>query len=177
MSNGLSKLGFSLYKDPKFKLLMNSNYYSVEAMQASVTALQKKGSWTGKVSKQTVNIRTMVWGDYQPELNDSAMWPTQTYQYWVQKAGEARTSLAGQPNTLPLSPVDAAVPAHKHDLLDQGVQKCFNSTPPIPMLIDVREQLSGSANAAQHDVVLDWLLDTKGNLRLLLLTMVCPLNS
>jgi len=80
-----------------------------------------------------------------------------------QQMGEGRSNmpragLASQPNNTPLSADEpSVVPLTKCGLLDASVRKCFNSTPPIPMKIDVQEQPEGFSQrgSARHQVGLD----------------------
>jgi hypothetical protein len=158
--------GGRTYKNDQFKNLMNRNYYPLSAMQASVDKL--------KASRQ-IDITTMEYGEYQPILTPLDQWPNGSGADWEKSKNHARAGLASQPNNLPVSADEpSVVPLTKLGLLDATLRKCFNSTPPIPMQIDVQEQPHDSPNAAQHDIKLVWTYGTDGIPTMLRFTMICP---
>ncbi|MGE9008777.1 hypothetical protein ACO2JO_09375 [Leptospira interrogans] len=150
------------YQDPKFIDAMNANYTTKE-MPNSVKRLKEHAGF---------NLATMKWGDYQPILTPSHKWPGKTYQLWQESMQAARDSLAKQPNMLQLSPSDAAVPATKCDLADAVIRKCFNSEPPIQIIIDVMVKKATDTDPALHDVKTEWTSVNKEPT--LKFTMVCP---
>src|SRR5882757_4474142 len=157
------------YNNQQFKDHMNRHYYPLSAMQSSVEVL--------KASNQ-IDIATMEFGDYQSILTPLDKWPGDLGSKWERSKQYARAGLASQPNNTPLSADEpSVVPLTKCGLLDASVRKCFNSTPPIPMQIDVQEQPKDSPNATQHDIKLVWTYGSDGIPTLLRLTMVCPYGS
>lgn len=157
-----------IYNDEQFKELMNSNYYPLDNMKRSVAKL--------KASDQ-IDIHTMEYGQYQPILTPTETWPSGVGKAWYRSVGQARIQLSAKPNTKPLSNDEhVVVPSTKCALLDASVRKCFNSEPPIPILIDVMEQKEDAPDADLHDIRLVWEYgdgDRKAP-TLLRLTMVCP---
>jgi hypothetical protein len=161
--------GGRVYNNQQFKDHMNSYYYPLSNMQRSVEKLKGSGQ---------IDLKTMQWGQYQPILSPLDQWPGNTGMQWIKSKDEAREGLSTQANTRALSPDEpGVVPETKCDLLDAAVRKCFNSTPPIPMIIDVMEQAKDSASADQHDIHLDWEYGKDRIPTLLRLTMVCPFGS
>jgi hypothetical protein len=157
------------YNNQQFKDHMNRHYYPVSAMQKSVEVLR---------ASSQIDLATMEFGDYQSILSPLDKWPGDTGEKWVRSKEFARRGLASQPNNTPLSADEpSVVPLTKCGLLDASVRKCFNSTPPIPMQVDIQEQPKDSANATQHDIRLVWTYGSDGIPTLLKLTMVCPYGS
>ena len=156
------------YNNQQFKDHMNSLYYPLSAMQRSVERLKSS----------SLDLATMEFGDYQPILSPLDQWPGDLGSKWERSKEYARAGLATQPNHTPLSADEpSVVPLTKLGLLDASVRKCFNSTPPIPMQIDVQEQPKDSPDAARHDIKLIWTYGSDGVPTLLRLTMVCPYGS
>ncbi|MBR1191940.1 hypothetical protein JQ634_08640 [Bradyrhizobium sp. AUGA SZCCT0240] len=150
------------YQDPKFIYAMNVNY-TTKAMPDSVKKLKEHAGF---------NLATMKWGDYQPILTPKDKWPGKTHELWQESMQAARDSLSKQPNKLPLSPSDAAVPATKCDLADAAIRKCFNSEPPIQIIIDVMVKKAADLDPTLHDVKIEWTtLNAEPTLKF---TMVCP---
>ncbi|MBR1267130.1 hypothetical protein JQ629_06360 [Bradyrhizobium sp. AUGA SZCCT0222] len=150
------------YQNPKFIDAMNKNY-TTNAMKESVKTLQGHAS---------ISLATMKWGEYQPVLTPRDKWPGKTYELWHESMLAARDSLATQPNKLQLSPDDAAVPATKCDLADAAIRKCFNSVPPIQIVIAVKVKEAGENDPTAHDLKIEWT--TMGGETTLNFTMVCP---
>jgi hypothetical protein len=96
----------------------------------------------------------------------------------MREMGFARLQLTAQPNNLPLSRDEPGViPLTRCALLDASLRKCFNSEPPIPMIIDVTQKQEGAPNPDQHDIKLVWEYGKDGNDQvptLLRFTMICP---
>lgn len=140
-----------IYDNDAFKGLMNKNYEDETAMRASIL----------KLAAASVDMKTMKFGDYQPVLSDSNLWPMDGGKYWQQEIAAARNSLG-----------------FECEFLDACVRKCFNSEPPIPMKIDVRQKDKTEKDPSEHSIELQWeyVADEKGRLKpsRLLLTMVCP---
>jgi hypothetical protein len=160
----MARLGIfaGFYADPAFLDAMNFNYTTGQ-MPESVKKLKEHGQ---------LQLATMKWGDYQPILTPSHKWPGKTYQLWQESMQAARDSLAKQTNKLPLSPGDAAVPATKCDLADAAVRKCFNSEPPIQIIIDVLVKQASDPDPDLHDVKIEWATINKE--ATLKFTMICP---
>jgi hypothetical protein len=157
-----------IYNDEQFKDLMNRNYFPLDNMKRSVARL--------KASDQ-IDIQTMEYGQYQPILSPTETWPRGVGKAWYRSVGQARIQLSAQPNTTPLSNDErVVVPSTKCALLDASVRKCFNSEPPIPILIDVAEQKQDAPDADLHDIRLVWEYENGEDQvpTLLRLTMVCP---
>jgi len=161
--------GGKVYDNQQFKDHMNSHYYPLENMKKSVEIL--------KASNQ-IDIATMEFGQYQPILSPLDVWPGGRGKFWMKEMGFARQQLNAQPNSRPLSIDESnAIPLTKCALLHACVRKCFNSEPPIPMLIDVTQKLNDAPNPDLHDILLVWEYGKDGNAKvptLLRLTMVCP---
>jgi hypothetical protein len=153
------------YDNSTFKNSMNSYYYPLENMQKTVEFLK---------SHDNIDIATMEFGQYQPKIAPEAI-NAKGSKAWLQDMGAARLSLTGQPNATPLSKDEPdVVPLTKCALLDASVRKCFNSDPPICMVIDVTQQPKDAPNADQHDIKLVWDYAPGSDVPILLrLTMVC----
>ena len=150
------------YADPKFIYAMNRNY-TTDAMKQSVMALKAHAS---------ISLTTMKWGEYQPILTPRDKWPGKTYELWQESMLAARDSLAMQTNTLNVSPTDNVTPATKCDLADAVIRKCFNSVPPIQIVIAVEVKLAGADLPAAHDLRIEWT--TVAGEPTLNFTMICP---
>lgn len=164
--------GMRTYKDPEFRHHINSFYYPLWNMEQSVHRL-KQATKAG-----LIDIETMEYGEYQPILSPLHEWPNDKGSVWKKAVGFAKTSLDAQINTEPLSPDDPRVFATKGLRLNAAIQKCFNSHPPIPMLIDVDEKDIDDPHKDQHDIDFYWVdADKNTPPRLLLFTMICPYGS
>lgn len=161
--------GGSVYNNQQFKDHMNSHYYPLENMKKSVEKL--------KASNQ-IDIATMQYGQYQPVLSPLDVWPGGRGKFWMREMGRARMQLSAQPNNTPLSNDEPdVIPLTRCALLDAAIRKCFNSEPPIPMLIDVTQKRHDDPSPDQHDIRVVWEYGTDGNEKvptLLRWTMVCP---
>lgn len=151
------------YADPKFLDAMNKNYTS-EAMKQSVRALKSHASFS---------LSTMKWGEYQQILTPREKWPPRTFELWHESMLAARDSLATQRNMLHLAPDDAAVPLTKCDLADAVIRKCFNSVPPIQIVIAVEVKDAAAADPTAHDLKIEWTT-IAGGAPSLNFTMICP---
>jgi hypothetical protein len=158
-------LGGAVLNNQPFKDYMNSLYYPLANMQRSVDAL--------KASKQ-INLTTMEWGEYQQILAPLDRWPAPAGQHWIRLKNAARADLSVQANTASLSKDEPVVPPTKCALLDAAVRKCFNSTPPIPMFIEIMDKPVDAQNANLHDITLTWVYGKDGIPTLLEFTMHCP---
>ncbi|AUC98500.1 MULTISPECIES: hypothetical protein [Bradyrhizobium] len=157
-----------VYNNQQFKDHINANYYPLQNMIKSVAILK---------SSELIDIETLEYGQYQPILSPRDKWPSGSGKLWQREMGKARLDLATQPNSAALSKDQpGVVPLTKCALLDASVRKCFNSEPPIPMQIDVKEQDKTAPNADRHDILLTWEHKNGDDQppTLLLLTMVCP---
>lgn len=161
--------GAGVFNNQQFKDHMNSHYYPLDKMKKSVEKL--------KASNQ-IDIETMEFGQYQPVLSPLDVWPDGKGKFWMREMGRARMQLSAQPNNTPLSNDEPdVIPLTRCALLDASVRKCFNSQPPIPMLIDVMQKPEDAPNPDQHDIRLVWEYAKDGKDKvptLLRLTMVCP---
>jgi hypothetical protein len=159
-------MGARVYETSSFKTAMDSNYYPLDNMKKSVVIL---------TNSQNVDIATMEFGQYQPILSPAQINPNGP-KGWLQDVGVARVSLTAQANTRPLSKDEPdVIPLTKCALLDACIRKCFNSTPPICMQVNVTQKAKGDPNPDQHDILLEWEYAAGSNVPTLLnLTMVCP---
>jgi hypothetical protein len=159
-------MGGRVYETSSFKTAMDSNYYPLENMKKSVTVL---------TNSQNIDIATMEFGQYQPILSPAQVSPNGPKE-WLKHVGSARVSLTAQANTKPLSKDEpSVVPLTKCALMDASVRKCFNSTPPICMQVNVTQKGKDSPDPDQHDILLEWEYAAGSNVPTLLnLTMVCP---
>lgn len=158
----------AIYDDEQFKQLMNGNYFPIENMKRSVAIL---------TASDQVDIRTMEWGQYQPILAPREKWPNGIGKAWLKSVGQARIQLSAQQNTAPLSMDErVVVPPNKCALLDASIRKCFNSEPPIPMLMDTKQHEREAPNSDQHEIRLVWEYGNGEDQAptLLRLTMICP---
>ena len=151
-----------LYADPKFIKAMNKNY-TTSGIKESVRILKTHPSFS---------LTTMKWGEYQQILTPPNLWPEKTYELWQQSMLEARDSLSMQRNSLQLSPTDHVTPATKCDLADAAIRKCFNSVPPIQIIIAVEVKTAAAVDADAHDLKIEWT--TVSGEPTLNFTMVCP---
>ncbi len=164
----VSIFGGAIFNNQDFKDHMNSHYFPLANMQASVAKLK---------AADTIDIQTMQFGQYQPVLSPLDFWPGGRGKFWLREMGKARIDLSAQPNTRPLSNDEPdVIPLTKCCLLDACVRKCFNSDPPIPMKVDITEKRSDDPDSGVHDIRLVWEYGngTDKAPTLLNLTMVCP---
>jgi len=168
-STAVSPLGAIVYNNDDFKAHINHLYYPASNMEKSVDLLIK--------ARGKPFLSKMKWGEYQLILSPMANWPGNTGKHWAASVAYARAGLARVSNADPLSTDEPRnVPKDKCSLLDAAIRKCFSSTPPIPMTIDVDQQ--NTANANTHGLRLRWVYDTVGRPPILLeLTMICPYGS
>jgi hypothetical protein len=159
-------MGARAYETSAFKSAMDSHYYPLENMQRSVEIL---------TNSQNIDIATMQFGQYQPILAPDQVSPNGP-KAWLKHVGFARVHLTDMPNTTPLSRDEPdVVPLTKCALLDASIRKCFNSTPPICMQVNVIQKGKNSADPDLHDILLEWEYAPGSNVPTLLnLTMVCP---
>jgi hypothetical protein len=154
------------YETSSFKSAMDSNYFPLDRMKQSVEIL---------TNSQNIDIATMEFGQYQPILAPAQIAPNGPKE-WLKHVGVARVSLAAQANTKPLSKDEPnVIPLTKCALLDATIRKCFNSSPPICMQVNVTQKAKGDPDPDAHDILLDWEYAAGSNVPTLLnLTMVCP---
>jgi len=157
----------AIYNNPQFKAAMNIHYSPLETMKASVALL--------KASPQ-IDLASLQFGQYQPILSPQELGTDAGLKRWMKEMGGARLQLSTKANTKPLSNDQPdVVPLTMCCLLDACVRKCFNSDPPICMVIDVKEQRVDSPDRDTHDIELVWEYGGTDKVPTLLrLTMVCP---
>src|ERR1700754_4884232 len=113
-------MGGSIYRTEAHKKAMDSNYYPLENMKASVEKLK---------NSPDIDIETMEYGQYQLILAPAQIAP-RGVKYWLHDMGNARNVLNTVPNTQPLSNDQPdVVPLTRLALLDTALRKCFNSDP------------------------------------------------
>jgi hypothetical protein len=145
---------------------MDSKYYPLDNMKNSVEFL---------TNRDDIDIATMEFGQYQPLLAPEAVQANKSPKFWWQELGGARMSLTAQPNKDQVSADDPYVPLTKCARLDACVRKCFNSDPPICMLVNVTQKGKDDPDPTWHDILLVWDYAPGSNVPTLLnLTMVCP---
>jgi hypothetical protein len=159
-------MGGRVYESDDFKQAMDSLYYPLANMERSVAKL---------TASQNIDIATMEFGQYQPILAPTQVNPTSPRD-WLKHVGSARVSLTAQSNSKQLSKDEPnAIPLTKCALLDASVRKCFNSSPPICMQVNVTQRAKDDPDADKHDILLEWEYAAGSNVPTLLnLTMVCP---
>jgi hypothetical protein len=173
--------GLAVYANPLFLAAMNRNYSSQIVPStaaelpthkaASITYIQRS---VNRIIAAGLNPSSVQWGQYQTAVLPQDQWPADTYRHWVKSTTDARTSLGNQ------FAWDGIISSTKVAVLDAAVQKCFSSTPPIPIIIDVKGKSASDSTRADHDIYLEWKNDPSGNppeILTLYLTMVCPFNS
>jgi len=155
-----------VYGTTMFKTAMDSNYYPLDNMKKSVAVL---------TNSQNIDIETMEFGQYQPILAPAEINPNGP-KAWLKNVGHARVQLTAQANTRPLSKDEPdVIPLTKSALLDACIRKCFNSSPPICMQVNVTQKGKDSPDPDLHDILLEWEYAAGSNAPTLLnLTMVCP---
>jgi hypothetical protein len=157
--------GGAVYDNQQFKNDMNSLYFPLDKMKASVEILK---------ASDAIDMATMEFGQYQPILAPRAVF-VKGPKFWWRECGFARIQLSAQPNTTPLSKDQPnVVPLTMCDLMDACVRKCFNSDPPICMKINVIQKQKDDPNSDQHEIKLIWDYGAGDVPILLNLTMVCP---
>lgn len=159
-----------IYINEQFKAFINRLYYPANNMEKSTRMLiEEKGK---------AYLSQMKWGDYQKILAKQRHqhWPGDTEKVWDAAVAAARANLSLLPNKDALSLDEAnIIPPDKCALLDAAIRKCFSSTPPIPMTIDVEMKSAHSPDAQKHAIRLHWVYeDLTGPPLLLQLTMICP---
>ena len=158
-------MGAKVYETSSFKQAMDSHYYPLESMKNSVDIL---------TNSQDIDIATMEFGQYQPILAPQQISPNGP-KTWLQNVGRARIQLNAQANDQQVSKDDPTVPLTKCARLDACVRKCFNSTPPICMQVNVTQKAKDAPDPTLHDIILEWEYGNGGDVPTLLnLTMVCP---
>lgn len=159
-------MGGSVYETATFKQAMDSNYYPLENMKRSVAILK---------ASEEIDIATMEYGEYQPILAPRQINPNGP-KTWLKNVGFARLQLTAQPNTTPLSRDQPdVIPLTKCALVDACMRKCFNSDPPICILVNVTQKAKDAPDPQLHDVVLEWEYGAGSNVPTLLnFTMICP---
>ena len=159
-------MGGKVYETSEFKQTMDSHYFPLEHMIASVDFLK---------NREDIDIATMQFGQYQPLLAPEAVQANQTPKFWWREMGLARMSLARQSNTQPVyKGYKGFVPLTMCDRLDACVRLCFNSEPPICMNVNVTQKGKDDPNPGEHAIELQWDYNDAGRPVLLHLTMVCP---
>lgn len=155
-----------VYEGKDFKTAMDSNYFPLDNMKISVEKL---------TNSPNIDIATMEFGQYQPILSPDQVNPNGPKE-WLKHVGSARVSLTAQANSTPLSKDEPnVVPLTKCALMDASVRKCFNSSPPICMQVNVTQRAKDDPDAAKHDILLEWEYPAGSDVPTLLnLTMVCP---
>lgn len=172
----VNMFGNKVYNNLEFKQHINSFYYPLGNMETSVARLK------AATAEGIIDIKTMEYGDYQPILSPPYEWPKGVGKVWKAAVGLAKASLDGQPSNEALSPDEPNnKPATKGARLNDAIRKCFNSSPPIPMLIDVKERPMGDPDANKHGIDLYWEYKDENNKNvppvLLIFTMICPYKS
>lgn len=156
------------FMSPAFKGLMNQHYYPAENMKKSVAKLK---------ASPDIYMPALEYGQYQPILAPLSQWPQGSGSQWMKEMTMTRLDLMAQSNADPLSRDEPSnVPLTRCGLLDAGVRKCFNSEPPIPMIVDVKQKAQDELGADVHSIKLDWEYKdgTGGAPTLLNLTIICP---
>jgi hypothetical protein len=164
--------GGKTFNKSAFKQYINKFYYPLENMQDSVDRLK-----IAEAAKR-IDMQTMEYGSYQPILAPTSHWPNNLGLLWERAVDIVMTSFGRQGNTEPVSPDDPRVFDTKRKRLNAAIQKCFNSDPPIPMFINVKEKPEGANDPYEHDIELVWeydpdFPDPDNPPTLLFLTMVC----
>src|SRR5215475_5010414 len=133
--------GGMCFNNKHFKDFMNQFYFPAEKMKSTVDSLKAK----------IPDMSALKWGDYQHILADPESWPKGPLcppgLNWDYFKDWARNDLVQLANFSPLSHDQPdVVPPTRCALLDLSVRKCFNSVPPIPMIIDVQDKDADSVN-------------------------------
>jgi hypothetical protein len=159
-------MGAKVYESQDFKQTMDSLYYPLENMQASVELLR---------NSDRVDLATIQYGQYQQLLAPQAVQANQGPKFWLREMGLARMSLARQPNQDPVFKGDTGpVPLTKCDRIDACVRKCFNAEPPICININVTQKAADDPDPGEHGVELEWDYNDAGEPIFLHFTMICP---
>ena len=156
--------GGVVFTNAAFIAYINNFYNPLSHMQNSKNALLA----------HKLDLTKIKWGDYQEILSPLGIWPGRSGGSWHVLRDQARLDLSSLPNTQRLTRDDPTPYPTRVDLLDAAVRKCFNSDPPIPMLIDINDKKAGDDNPLLHDIVLDWDYGEDGSPTLLKWTMRCP---
>jgi len=113
-----------------------------------------------------IDPSSVQWGYYQMVVLPPP-WPNNLHIAWAKSRDKARASLDKQVAW------DGFIQTTKTVLLDNSVQRCFTSTPPIPIVIAVQHKDPSDPDPTNHDIQIVWKTDGDGN-PYLSLTMVCP---
>lgn len=159
--------GADVYRTDDFKKFWSDKYYgSVESMRAAIAKLK---------ASRDIDLPTLEYGRYQPVLVPLDEWPNDGGKVWAKELGLARLHLTDQPNEVPLFEGERP-PLTRCALLDAAIRKCFNSEPPIPMDVHVRQQDMNSPDKDIHTVDLKWIYGDGEDKppTCLRFTMTCP---
>jgi hypothetical protein len=160
--------GGRVFDAQQFKDTMNSHYYPLENMKKTVELLK---------SRDDIDLATIQYGQYQAILAPAAI-KVKGHKFWLREMGFARMQLTAQANSTPLSKDEPTIiPLTRCALLDASIRKCFNSVPPIPMQIDVRQKTQDDPSPDQHSVDLVWEYGAGNVPTLLHFTMICPFKA
>lgn len=140
--------GLSVYMTSAFKNFWRDHYSTVPKMRKSVATLK---------ASPKIDLPTLQYGQYQPVLVPLAEWEKFGSKYWAKEVGRARLHLTEQPNSQLLSRDEpGVVPLTRCALLDAALRKCFNSEPPIPIDVQVKQQPKDAPTARTHTLELRW---------------------
>jgi hypothetical protein len=140
--------GLSVYMTRAFKDFWGDHYSTVPKMRKSVATLK---------ASPKIDLPTLQYGQYQPVLAPLDQWEKFGSKYWAKEVGRARLHLTEQSNSQPLSRDEPhVVPLTRCALLDAALRKCFNSEPPIPIDVLVKQQPKDAPTARTHTLELRW---------------------
>lgn len=138
----------SVYASSAFKNFWSDYYSTVPKMRKSVAILK---------ASPRIHLPALEYGQYQPVLVPLAKWENFGSKYWAKEVGRARLDLTKQPNSQPLSNDEPdVIPLTRCALLDAAIRKCFNSEPPIPIDVLVKQQPKDAPTARTHTLELRW---------------------
>jgi len=133
------------------------------------------------IATQGIPRNQFTWGAFQQRVvPHRGLWPIvftpggtiNTFDNYRYHADQLRASLTRVKNVDALSPDEPNhVPPTRLDLLDEAFRKAFYSNPPIPFVTDVVD-----ASSSQHEVWIDWDLDTSGTPVQLRVKIACPVQ-
>jgi hypothetical protein len=157
-----------MFTSAAFKGHMNQHYFPLENMRKSVAKLK---------ASSNIYLPALEYGQYQPILAPLDGWPKGSGSQWMKEMGMTRLDLTAQPNCEPLSNDEPDnIPLTRCALLDAAVRKCFNSDPPIPMLVDVAQKAQDESGSDVHSIKINWEYGN-GNDKtptILNLMIICP---
>ena len=136
-----------VYQGKDFKTAMDSNYYPLENMKNSVDDADKLAEHRYRDDGVRSVSADPVTGSGKPERSQGVAEARRFCPRQLDGSGQQHAVSKDEPDVVPLT---------KCALMDASVRKCFNSTPPICMQVNVTQRAKDDPDADKHDILLVW---------------------